>query len=127
MRVEVTGLDAVIVRFRKAPPALMNNLRAAVEVTATRVKNDARDNIKGISSRGRLPHMPGAVKYDPLTLTASDVETKVKLSGRQARLIGPIESGTPFSAPKKPLENAAKANEEDFDRGVRKAIDDALG
>lgn len=128
---EVQGMDATLRFFRDAPDKLMDNARKAVAVTAYNVKKDAGDNIRAIPQRigpkgGRLRPLSNAARFD--TPTVGDdhsVETKVEFHGKQARIIGPIEHGTPFTAPKWPLKRAGEANRDDFIRGIERAIDDA--
>lgn len=126
---ETYGMDAALAYFVRTPPRVLSNMRSAVEVTARNVKDTAGENVRAIPQRvgpkgGRLKPLSHAFNYPKVTVENNAAETRVKANGKQARLIGPIENGTPHTAPKKPLKRAADANRADFIRGIEKAVED---
>ena len=122
--VKIRGLQAVIKRFDDVEPNLRDNLRKAVEITARHIKDDAKDNLRGMGFV-YVPHLPAAVKYH-MEGNRYYVAAKVRATGKQARLIGVIEYGSPTSAPHPFLMPAALTNRADFLRGVRQAIKDSV-
>lgn len=125
--VKIRGLQAVIKRFDDVEPNLRDNLRKAVEITARRVKDDARKNLQGIATPGvsHIPILPNVIQYQ-MEGNRYYVAAKVNAKGRQARFIGVIEYGSPTSAPHPFLMPAALFNRADFLRGVRQAIKDSV-
>jgi hypothetical protein len=115
-----TRLAHVLERF---PGELHKNLRKAVEVSAKNVKDGARQRV--IPSK-YLPHLPRAIRYRFLRSTRDVVEASVHAEGRQARLIGVIEHGSPTSGPHPFLGPAGRAEWAGFRNGCREAIIGAL-
>lgn len=127
MSIEVRGLQAVVGRLNGFEPTLRDNLRKAVEITARNIKDDAKENLQGLStpSISHIPYLPAAIEYQ-MEGNRYYVAAKVNAKGKQARLIGVIEYGSPTSAPHPFLMPAAMFNRADFLKGVRQAVKDAI-
>jgi hypothetical protein len=125
--IQVRGLQAVIKRFGAVEPNLRENLRKAVEITARNIKDDAKKNLQGMATPtiSHVWHLPAAIEYQ-MSGNRYYVAAKVNAKGKQARFIGVIEYGSPTSAPHPFLMPAALFNREDFLRGVRAALKDAI-
>lgn len=108
--------------------AISGNVRKAVQVTSIKIKEDAKASVKGRKNIGHAAH---AITYDT-TESRSGVEAEIGYDkGRGAGKLGNlIEFGAPNSgnqlAPSHDLGNALLNNEDDFVRGVEKAVADAL-
>jgi hypothetical protein len=127
--IEVRGLQAVVRRLNGFEPNVRENLRKAVEITARNIKDDAKKNLQGmvtpdISHVWRLPASLQYVMSGNRYYVAASVHAKG--AANQARQVGIIEYGSPTSAPHPFLMPAAMFNREDFLRGVRKAVKDAI-
>lgn len=122
--VKIRGLQAVIKKFDGVEPKLRDNLRKAVEITARHIKDDAKANLRGMGFV-YVPHLPATIKYE-MSGNRYYVAASVHAKGKQARLIGVIEYGSPTSAPHPFLMPAALMNRADFLRGVREAIKDSV-
>lgn len=120
MAVTVTGLDAVVTDLTQSPVRLAVNLRKAVQVTCTKVRNDARQRIKG---HRYLPAYPYSITYDT-KVTADGVEGEIgpDKSRPQGALGNIVEYGTSKNAPTPHLGPALDANAEDLMAGVEIAI-----
>ena len=125
--IRIRGLHAVVRRIESVEPKLRDNLRKAVEITARNIKDDAKKNLQGMAtpSISHIPYLPATIQYQ-MEGNRYYVAAKVNAKGRQARLIGVIEYGSPTSAPHPFLMPAALFNRDDFLRGVRQAVKDAL-
>lgn len=124
MTVKIRGLQAVVKRLGNVDPNLRDNLRKAVEITARHIKDDAKANLRGMGFV-YVPHLPGAIKYQ-MEGNRYYVAAKINATGKQARLIGVIEYGSPTSAPHPFLMPAALMNRADFLKGVRQALKDSI-
>jgi HK97 gp10 family phage protein len=127
MQIQVRGLQAVVKRLEGVEPKLRDNLRKAVEITARHIKDDAKKNLMPIATPGvsHIKHLPYAIKYQ-MEGNQYYVAAKVGAKGKQARLIGVIEYGSPTSAPHPFLMPAALFNRADFLKGVRQAVKDSI-
>jgi hypothetical protein len=125
--IEVRGLQAVVKKFGAIEPNLRDNLRKAVEITARNIKDDAKKNLQGMVTPtiSHVWHLPAAIQYQ-MEGNRYYVAAKVNAKGKQARFIGVIEYGSPTSAPHPFLMPAALFNRDDFLRGVRQAVKDAI-
>lgn len=128
-----------------APRAAGPFLRKAIEVTARNVRDTARENAQGMA---HAPAFPYSITYDlgvgheqSLGQAASSVIAGGFTSAESSTLsaeIGPdknraqgalgnlIEYGSIRNPPQGIMHGALQANEADFERGVDRAIDDAL-
>lgn len=110
-------------------------LRKAVEVAARNVRDAARKNATGMA---HAPAFPYSISYD---FAGSQGGVFAAVAGGRGDLeveIGPdkdraqgalgnlIEYGSVNNAPQGIMHGALQANEADFERGIDRAIDDAL-
>ena len=122
----ISGMPELLRDLRDAPRHAREGIRAAVEKAAFDVKQNARDNLRAL---GRAREVARFVDYDvEVDLLGAKVSAEVgavnKSSGRLAQL---IEDGSPTgSSPYRPLQRALEAQEDDFLRGLQKALDDSL-
>jgi hypothetical protein len=124
MTLIVVGLTEVVGALTRSPALLAVTTRKAVEVTARKVRDDARDRIKG---HKYLPAYPYSISYDVKT-TAEGVEAEIgpDKGKTQGPLGNIIEYGTSKNAPLPHLGPALDANEADLEVGVTIAVQDAL-
>ena len=108
--------------------AISGNVRKAVQVTSTKIKEDAKASVKGRKNIGHAAH---AITYDTKESSAG-VESEIgyskdKPAGKLGNLIeyGAPNSGNQLS-PSHDLGNALLNNESDFEKGVEAAVSDAL-
>jgi hypothetical protein len=129
IEIQVQGLRELDAYLSALYGDMRDNLRAAVEVSAKNVKDAARQRLKPISGRGKshIPFLPTAIKYTWLRGPRSTIEASVHATGKQARLIGVIEHGSPTSAPHPALGPAGTEEWDGFREGVRTAIREAIG
>lgn len=124
MGVTVTGLQAVNTTLESSEVRLLVNLRKAAQVTATKIKSDARSRISGYKY---LPLYPYSITYDT---TVSPGGIVAEIGPDRALKQGPlgriIEFGTSKNAPLPHMGPALDANTDDFLRGVGIAVDQAL-
>jgi hypothetical protein len=120
MGVQVLGLTAVVAELEAFPVRLAVNLRKAVQVTSHKIRDDARDRIKG---RKYLPRYPYSITYDT-KFTAEGIEGEIgpDKGKPQGPLGNIIEYGTSKNAPLPHLGPALDANTADLIVGVEIAI-----
>lgn len=129
----------------KVPPASGRNLRQAIEVTARHVRDEWRDQARGMAHAPAFPHSitydigssasqslaqaAGSIIGGSITAAHASVlsaEIGPDKSRAQGSLGNLIEYGSVNNAPQGLGHRALQVNEEDFERGVDRAIDDAL-
>jgi len=120
---EVLSLAATI---EDAPQAALPKIRQAVEITARHVKDDWRDDARR-QNPGQAKNYPSAIDY---TMELSDGEIGAEVGprvGGQGSL-GILEDapGGVGARPQKSGQKAARKNEDDFQRGLERAVADAL-
>ena len=124
MGVDVIGLNLVVSDLESAPRKLAVNARKAVQVTAQKVRDDARSRIAG---RKYLPAYPYSITYDT-KVTAEGIEAEI--GPDKGRAQGPlgniIEYGTSKNAPIPHLGPALDANAEDLVAGMEIAVRQAM-
>jgi hypothetical protein len=122
--ITVTGINAVVADLDAFPTRLAVNVRKAVKVTSQKVRDDARNRIKG---HKYLPAYPYSITYDT-KVTAEGVEGEIGPDKGLAQ--GPlgniVEYGTSKNAPIPHLGLALDANAEDLVAGVEIAISQAI-
>jgi hypothetical protein len=122
--VDVIGLTAVVGDLNAFPRRLAVNVRKAVQVTSTKVRDDARNRIKG---HKYLPAYPYSITYDT-KVTAEGVEGEI--GPDKGRAQGPlgniVEYGTSKNAPIPHLGPALDAHAEDLVTGIEIAISQAI-
>ncbi|MGX9346639.1 hypothetical protein [Microbacterium sp. KNMS] len=118
--------------------------RQAIEVTARNVRDTARENAKGMD---HAPAFPYSITYDigaTTNQTVAQAAASVLTGATQATSstlfaeIGPdkdrpqgalgnlIEYGSVNNPPQGIMHGALQANEADFEKGIDRAVDDAL-
>lgn len=124
MAVTVNGLEAVNISLESSEVRLLVNLRKAAQVTAGKIKADARSRISGYKY---LPRYPYSITYDTKLSAAGVVgEIGPDRALKQGPLGRIIEFGTSKNAPLPHLGPALDANTDDFLRGVGIAVDQAM-
>ena len=143
--VDNSELDKLAVDLGKAGPAAGPFLAQAVEVTARNVKDTAQQNATGMAHAPAFPH---SITYDvgagygqsigqaagallggaiggagSTTFRAEIGPDKGRAQGALGNL---IEYGSVNNPPQGIMHGALQANEADFEKGIEKAIDDAL-
>ena len=122
--VTVTGLNLVVEDLNMFPVRVAVNARRAVQVTSRKVRDDARNRIKG---HKYLPAYPYSITYDT-KVTAEGVEGEI--GPDKGRAQGPlgniVEYGTSKNAPIPHLGPALDANAEDLVAGIEIAIRQAM-
>lgn len=142
--VDTSELDRLAADLGRVPSTAGKFIRQAVEVTARHVKDDWRDEAKGMA---HAPAFPYSVGYDigagygmSLGQSASAVLSGGIVSAGSSTItaeIGPdkgraqgalgnlIEWGSINNPPQGLGHGALQRNEADFERGITKALDDA--
>lgn len=136
---ELTALSADLSQARvRANVHTGQKLRQAVEVSARNIRDTWRDKLSGSE------HVPGgayAVTYDmgageslildALTGTqglANSIEAEIgpEIDRAAGPLVGMLEYGTPHTPPTGYGHASLQENEDDFQRGIEKALDETL-
>jgi hypothetical protein len=122
--ITVTGINAVVDDLSAFPQRLAVNVGKAVKVTSQKVRDDARNRIKG---HRYLPAYPYSITYD-VKATAEGAEGEI--GPDKGRAQGPlgniVEYGTSKNAPLPHLGPALDANAEDLVIGVEIAISQSI-
>lgn len=122
------GLNELVRQIGEVPRQVAPRLRQAVEVTARKIKDQIKSDYNG--SRG-LPAASGSINYDLHGTTGQVIggisaEIGPDLGRRQGALVGLVDVGTPKTPGKHRIPKALADNEEDFDHGIQKAIQDGM-
>jgi len=120
-------LDRLVADLGSVPKHAGRNVTKALEVGARNVKDGWREKIS--HSRG-VPHGAASISYDiegDASVAGSTVSAEIgpELEG-QGPIVGLIEMGTVTLAPHGYGLAALKEEQPDFEKGLDKAIDDAL-
>lgn len=128
--IDNSELNKLAADLGKVPARSGRNLRKAIEVTARNVKDTWREKASGSTS---FPDFPRAITYDVegsgSRATGSNLQAEI---GPDAELGYPgswgaiLEYGSVNSPPRGYGHAALQENEADFERGIDRAIDDAL-
>lgn len=122
--IDVIGLTVVVDDLGVFAERLRVNAAKAVKVTSQKVRDDARNRIKG---HKYLPAYPYSITYD-VKVTAEGVEGEI--GPDKGRAQGPlgniIEYGTSKNAPIPHLGPALDANAEDLVAGIEIAVRQAM-
>lgn len=122
--VDVIGLTVVVDDLGTFAERLRVNAGKAVKVTSQKVRDDARNRIKG---HKYLPAYPYSITYD-VKVTAEGVEGEI--GPDKGRAQGPlgniVEYGTSKNAPLPHLGPALDANAEDLVTGIEIAVRQAM-
>ncbi|RRQ81566.1 hypothetical protein [Streptomyces griseofuscus] len=118
--VQVIGLNLVVEDLNAFPVRIIANARKAVQVTSRKVRDDARNRIKG---HKYLPAYPYSITYDT-KVTADGIEGEI--GPDKGRAQGPlgniVEYGTSKNAPIPHLGPALDANAADLVAGMEIAV-----
>jgi hypothetical protein len=122
--VDVFGLDGVVADMEAFPVHLLVNTRKAVQVTSQKVRDDARNRIKG---HRHLPAYPFSITYDTkITFDGIEGEIGPDKGRAQGPLGNIVEYGTSKNAPIPHLGPALDANAEDLVAGIEIAVRQAM-
>lgn len=143
--IDNSDLSKLVSDLGEASDAAWKNMQKAIEVTARNVKDTWRDNARGMA---HAPAFPSSITYDvgvgydqSIGQAAASVISGGISSARSSTLraeIGPdkdrpqgalgnlIEYGSVNNSPMGLGHGALQANEGDFERGIDRAVDDAL-
>ena len=133
--VDFSDISKLAIDIGEVPDEAGKNLHAAVEVTATEVRDTARENSAGLL---HAPAFPRSITYDigsgysllretfggggADSITAQIGPDKDRPQGALGNL---IEFGSVNNPPQGIMHGALQANEAGFERGVSKALDAA--
>lgn len=121
---DFSDLRALQADLGRAGSQAAQNVRQAVEITARRVKDEARTLAGGLA---HAPHYPRSISYDiHIGLQQTSAEIGPDKGGPQGALGNILEYGTSKNAPIPHLGPALKANEADFMEGLSRAVGDVL-
>lgn len=104
--------------------------RQALEVTARHVKDDWNTSLSAVG--GHAKRTARAISYDVTDFQGfggSTIEAEIgaiRGSGRQAGVVRLLENGSVKNPARGYGAAALHANEDDFERGVEQAVDDAM-
>ncbi|MCX4596084.1 hypothetical protein OG819_42485 [Streptomyces sp. NBC_01549] len=122
--IDVIGLTVVVDDLGTFAERLRVNAAKAVKVTSQKVRDDARNRIKG---HKYLPAYPYSITYD-VKVTAEGIEGEI--GPDKGRAQGPlgniVEYGTSKNAPLPHLGPALDANAEDLVAGLEIAVRQAM-
>jgi hypothetical protein len=122
--VDVIGLTVVVDDLGTFAERLRVNAAKAVKVTSQKVRDDARNRIKG---HKYLPAYPYSITYD---VKVTDEGVEGEIGPDKGRAQGPlgniIEYGTSKNAPLPHLGPALDANADDLVTGIEIAIHQAM-
>lgn len=143
--IDNSELDKLASDLGQASDAAWKNMQKAIEVTARNVKDTAKKNATGMAHAPAFPHSityDVGVGYDQsIGQAAQSVVSGGISSARSSTLraeIGPdkdrpqgalgnlLEFGSIHNPPQGIMHGALQENEADFERGIDRAVDDAL-
>lgn len=126
IRIEAFGLNELRADLGAAITRAPVNVRKAVEVTARRIKDDARSRAAGIGPHAKS--YPRSITYDVLYAGSFLVQAEIgpDKGGPQGALGNLLEFGSVHNAPRPHLAPALAANEADFEHGIALATVEAL-
>ena len=127
--IDNSELDKLAADLGAVPARSGRNLRKAIEVTARNVRDTWRDESRGLA---HAPAFPSSVTYDisgsGSRATGSQLEAEIgpDKERRQGALGNLLEYGSVNNAGFNFGHRALQENEADFERGIDRAVDDAL-
>lgn len=137
--VDSSDLSKLSADLRGVPHATGPALRSAMEVTGRNIRDTARENASGLA---HAPLFPRSITYDFVGNSHGGGALGAFVGGGGAHdlvmEVGPeddkpqgplgilLEYGSINNPPRGIMHGALQAHEEDFERGIEKAIDDAL-
>lgn len=123
--IEVNGITAAVESLAQVGRRANANAKKAIEVTARNVKDDAKENARGVLGNS-VRHQASTYQYEIKKPAEGIVEGWIgPVKGWKQAAI-PLEYGTPHTSPKPALEPALTGNIPDLVRGMNAAIEDAL-
>jgi len=123
IRIDTSDLNRLIFAIEDAPENADANAVKAMSVNALKIKRDWQEPLKGSAY---LPGGAASVTYDVTRHRGSaSAEIGPELKG-QGPLVGMLEYGTPNTGPRGYGAEALRKNVEDIERGLGKAVGDAL-
>jgi hypothetical protein len=129
IEVDASDLSKLASQLGEVPPRSGRNLRQAIEVTARHVRDTWRENAVGMA---HAPAFPYSITYDVHgsgnSGSGSQLEAEIgpDKSRAQGALGNLIEYGSVNNSPMGLGHAALQTNEADFERGIDRAVEDAL-
>lgn len=136
VRIDTSDLSRLAADIGKAPSKSGRTLRQAMEVTAKNIRDTARDKASGLE---HAPAFPASITYDVganhsllrETFGSGGADTIMAEIGPdkdrpQGALGNLLEYGSVNNSPRGIMHGALQENQADFEKGIDKAIDDAL-
>ena len=125
--IDTTELDRLVVDLRNAPASIARDVRSALQVNATCVKESWRSKLQG---NPYAPRVPFSITYDT-QISDDGIEVEIgaqKGTGRQGGVALLLEYGAPRRglAPRGYGLAALQENLEDLERGISRAIGSGL-
>lgn len=128
--IDSSDLSRLVADLGDVPQRSGRNLRTAIEVTARHVRDDTRTAASGSTS---FPDFPRSITYDIEGAgsrgTGSQLTAEIgpdRQRGYPGNWGAILEYGSVNSAPRGYLHGALQRNEDDFERGIERAVDDSL-
>ncbi|MEV8269149.1 hypothetical protein AB0P19_02305 [Microbacterium oleivorans] len=127
--IDASALHKLAADLGEVPRRSSKNFRQAIEVTARHVRDTARENATGMA---HAPAFPYSITYDITgsgstgTGSTLDAEIGPDKARTQGALGNLIEFGSINNPPQGIMHGALQQNEADFERGIDRAVDDAL-
>lgn len=126
IQIDFSDVLRLAASIEEAPAAAGRKIRQAVVVTARNIKDDWRAPLQGSSS---VPGGAASVSYDVSGgqgIRAEEIRAEIgpELKG-QGPIVGMLEYGTPSTGPRGYGAAALEKNQEDFQRGIEIALDQA--
>jgi HK97 gp10 family phage protein len=123
--IDVSGLDALARSLDDAGDVIPHKVHQATEVTARKIKDDARKLAKGIGRPAQ--HYWRSISYDIDDLGDS---VYAEIGPDKLKTQGPLgvllEFGSVNNAPRPHLSPAFQANQGDFETGLGKAVEESF-
>jgi len=136
IQIDASDISKLAADIGRAPSKSGRTLRQAMEVTATKIRDAARQKASGLE---HAPAFPASITYDiganhsllRETFGAGGADSIVAEIGPdkdrpQGALGNLLEFGSVNNSPRGIMHGALQENESDFEKGLEKAIDDAL-
>ena len=125
---DFSELDHLSADIAEAAAGVKSRLPTALGMSAGKIKDAWRDKLEGSET---LPALPYAVTYDVEEINLFGVDVvRAEIGFDKSRTQGPLgsisEYGTPSTPPRGYGHAALEETQEDFQRGVEKALADSL-
>mgnify|MGYP001002775949 CR=1 FL=1 len=124
---DTSGVDRLAADFGRAAGAVVPLARKALEVTSRYVKDDAVKSAKSANPSHARAYAP-LIDYEFTGALRSEIGPRPQGQGKLGGILE--DGGSPKhgvgNRPQKNLENAVRANVDDFVKGLEKAAGDAL-